>query len=100
MADQWRAEQDRQAKELGEILAREIEEFGQRLLSSGRQPILNAVASAIVAVTGSMLASVQDRKSRKALRRAIENGLPSAIADHEGKSGHAQIIVANRRADA
>lgn len=100
MTDQWKAEQDRQAKELGQILAHEIEGYGRRPLSEGRQPILNAVASALVAVTGSMLASVEDRKSRKALRRAIENGLPSAIADHEGKSGRAQVIVTNRRADA
>ncbi|MCK9551588.1 hypothetical protein [Aquamicrobium sp.] len=100
MKDAWRIEQDRQSQELAEIVQQAIDAYGQRLKAEGKQPMLNAVASAIVTVTGAMLASVKDRRPRKLLRNAMERELPLAIARHEGCSGSAEVIIAGRRADA
>lgn len=100
MKDAWRIEQDRQSQELADIIQKAIDTYGQRLKAAGKQPMLNSVASAIVTVTGGMLASVEDRRSRKALRNAMERELPLAIARHEGRSGSVAVIIAGRRADA
>ncbi|WP_421912753.1 hypothetical protein [Mesorhizobium sp.] len=96
----WKSEQDRQSQELSQILQREITEFGKRLAAEGHQPMLNAVASALVSVTGSMLASVKDRRIRKELRRVMDRGLPQAIAAHEDRTGSVEVVFANRRLDA
>ncbi|RWC25886.1 hypothetical protein [Mesorhizobium sp.] len=99
MTGSWKAEQDRQSQELAEIINREIIAFGERLAAEGRQPLLNSVAGALVSATGSMLASVKDRRIRKELRRVMDRGLPQAIAAHEGKTGSSEIVFAGRRMD-
>ncbi|TPM41562.1 hypothetical protein [Mesorhizobium sp. B2-3-4] len=96
----WKSEQDRQTLALSESLQQTIDAFGKELSGAGRQPILNAVASALVCVTGAMLASVEDRCIRKELRRVMDRGLSRAIAANEGKQGSAQIVRPGRRADA
>lgn len=100
MSDAWKLEQDRQTHELAEGIQKAIDDFGQRLLNEGRQPMLNAVASALVGATGNMLASVEDRRIRKELRRVMDRGLARAIVANEGRAGSAQVIVAGRRTDA
>jgi hypothetical protein len=96
----WKVEQDRQADELSMLIQGAIDDFGKRCLEHGRQPMLNAVASALISVEGAMLASVTDRRIRKELRRVMDRGLVQAIAAYEGKSGSVPLIFADRRADA
>lgn len=100
MNDPWKAEEDRQAQDLFEIIQREVNVYGTRLRAEGKAPMLNAVAGALVSAMGAMLASVDDRRIRKELRRAMDRGLPRAIAANEGRVGSTEIIVHNRRADA
>ncbi|MBZ3691031.1 hypothetical protein [Phyllobacterium calauticae] len=99
MADPWKDEQDRQSQDLLEIIQREINEYGKSLKSEGKAPMLNAVAGALVSAMGAVLASVDDRRIRKELRRVMDRGLPRAIAAHEGHVGSAEIIVQNRRSN-
>lgn len=96
----WRDEEQRQAQELSDLLQAQINEHGSRLKADGRVPLLNAVAGALVTVTGAMLASVEDRRIRKELRRVMDRGLSRTIAATEGHGGSVQIIRQGRRSDA
>jgi len=96
MADPWKDEQEQQTQELTEIIQRSIDDYGKRLLGEGRQPTLNAVGGALASAIGAMLASVNDRRVRKALRKSIDDALPQAIAAHEGRMGHTRIVTIGR----
>lgn len=85
----WKAEERGQAQILAEVIQGAIDEAGRTLL--GSTPILNAVAGALVTVEAGMLASIEDPRHRKALRKAMERALPEAIATAR-VHGHPQVI--------
>lgn len=71
-----RAEEMRQAQVLSEVIQQAIQD------ASGcfRTPILNAVAGALVTVEAHILASIADPAQRKALKRAMVQSRPAALA--------------------
>ncbi|RUW41498.1 hypothetical protein EOA37_09560 [Mesorhizobium sp. M2A.F.Ca.ET.015.02.1.1] len=95
----WKAENTRQTNLLAVAIQETIDEFGRKTLADGSQPLLNAVAGALVTVTGAMLAQVEDRWLRKELQRKMERELPRAIANGAWR-GSSPIVVAGRRTDA
>lgn len=97
MSDPWKAEQDRQAQELAEIINDAIRTYADLLIANGRQPMLNAVASALVTIEGDTLAAIEDPRHRKAMRKSMETALPQAIAKALGKAGRAQVVVVGGR---
>ena len=76
----WMAEEQRQASELAHIIQQAIETNGKALQAAGRQPLINAVAGALVTVEAGMLASITDPRFRKSLRQAMERARPHALA--------------------
>jgi hypothetical protein len=89
----WKEEEKRQSQELSDLIQDVINDYGIRLKSEGRMPTMNALAGALVAVQGSMLAAIEDPRHRKALRQVMERTLPRAIAEMLGKAGNAEVIV-------
>ncbi|RAI34771.1 hypothetical protein [Rhodoplanes serenus] len=72
-----RQEEQRQSTIFAEAMQRAIDKVGAELDS----PMLNAVAGAIVGVEAAMLAAVADPRMRKALRRAMDQSRPRALAE-------------------
>ena len=70
------AEGQRQAEVMADAIFAAINECGKTF----SPPMMNAVASALVAVEASILATL-DPRPRKALRQAMERGRPSALAE-------------------
>jgi hypothetical protein len=91
--DAWSEEQRAQAERLAATIRDAIEQDGKALVAEGRVPMLNAIASALVAVEASMLAVVADRRHRKALRESMERERPRALAKALARDhGTVQVI--------
>ena len=88
----WKEEERLQAQELADIIQSAIHEHGRKMCEAGRPPLMNAVAGALVTVQAGMLASVEDPRHRKALRKSMENALPRALAEAR-TSAYAQTVV-------
>lgn len=88
----WKAEDQRQAQELCDAIQNAIHEHGQRVAAEGRPPILNAVFGALATVTGTALASIEDPRHRKAVRRSMDKAIPQVMAETRVK-GFAQTFV-------
>ncbi|WP_420584925.1 hypothetical protein [Ruegeria sp.] len=86
--DAYRREQARQTQLLTEAIDKAITDTS----SDFAMPMLNAVAGALVAVQGHVLASAP-RKHRKALQAAMEKQLPKAIASAKGRVSTAQTAT-------
>lgn len=91
MTDPFTLERERQTQELCEALDKVINDFGAAVVASGRVPMLNAVAGALVTIQGTVLASVDDARIRKNLRREMEKLLPRAIAAASGGAVKTQV---------
>lgn len=92
MTDPYAIERDRQTQDLTEAIDKVIQDYGRSLRSQGKAPMLNAVAGALTSIQGGIIASVEDRRIRKMLRKEMERLLPAAIAAAEGRSGKAEVI--------
>lgn len=88
----WKEEEKRQARELTEMFQNAIDEHGRMMREAGRPPIMNALAGALVTIQAGMLASIEDPRHRKALRKIMEKELPRALAEAR-IGGYAQTIV-------
>lgn len=97
MKEPYEIERDRQTQELTTAIDKAIQEFGRATRAAGKAPLLNAVAGAIVTVQGGILASVEDPRIRKALRREMERLLPRAIKEASGRAGETEVIFMGGR---
>lgn len=88
--DAFKAEESRQAKIIADAINEAIMATGQTF----ETPIMNAVAGALVANEAAILASIEDPKHRKALRKAMEDARPRAFAEAMTRNhGKAQVIT-------
>lgn len=90
-------EEQRQSKELADLIQAVINDYGRKVKADGRMPIMNALAGALTSVQGGMLASIEDPRIRKMLRHAMERHLPKAIAESLGRTGKAEIVYLGER---
>ncbi|UGQ20420.1 MULTISPECIES: hypothetical protein [Brucella] len=63
-----------------EIFAKAIDDAIQATGKQFEVPLINSVVAAIVMTEASVLASIADHRSRKALRKLMENTRPRAYA--------------------
>lgn len=70
-----KAEEQRQAKIITEAIDKVILETGNQF----EMPMLNAIAGALVSVEAKVLNTVKDRRSRLALKKAMEAARPKAM---------------------
>ncbi|MCM2472115.1 hypothetical protein HGO38_01320 [Rhizobium sp. CG5] len=88
--DEYKTEERRQAK----ILTDAINETIMATARTFEAPIMNALASALVANEAAMLASIEDPRHRKAMRKVMDDTRPRALAEAMTKNhGKAQVIT-------
>lgn len=90
--DAYRREQSRQTQMLSDAIQKAITDTAQ----SFNAPMMNAVAGALVAAQGELLASIP-RKHRKAMQAAMEKQLPKALARSLKTAKTAQTVVLGGR---
>lgn len=98
--DAWKAEEQRQSQIFSDAMQNAINAAAAGLRTSGKQPIMNALAGAFVSVEAAFLAALSDNRSVKAVRAAMDKARPRALAiARERNPGKAQSIIVGARAD-
>ena len=85
----FKAEQDRQTQLLVDAISEAINKAAEQF----PVPMMNALASALVTVQGRILASVPAGPARKALRKAMEDGVSRAILAAQGTQGTCEVVM-------
>lgn len=96
MADHaaWKNEEARQAQIYAEAIDAAVKEASKQF----ETPIMNALCGALVTMQAAVLSAVEDPRARKALRKAMENELPRALAlQVNRKAGFCQTVVVGGR---
>lgn len=96
LSEDLKQEQQRQVQIMAEAITEAIEKTGLQF----QTPMLNAVAGALVSVEASVLASLPDRKTRKALQDTMNRARPKAREAALASSGYkpkVRVVTFNRK---